>query len=53
MNALILTIFCSFALVSAMLALFVIAVRRGDTEHGERLSLLPLDETDSHNEANQ
>jgi hypothetical protein len=50
LNALTLTVFCSFALVTVMLALFVVAVRRGDGDHEDRLSLLPL-ESDSRGDS--
>ena len=42
MQALILTLFVSLILVAAAVALLVVVIRRGDLEHGDRLSLLPL-----------
>lgn len=42
MDALIVTLFVSLVLVVAGLVLFVLRMRAGDFDHGERLSLLPL-----------
>ncbi len=44
MDVLILTIFVSLVLVVAGLVLFVTRLKQGDFEHGDRLSLLPLEE---------
>ena len=44
MEVLIITIFCSLMLVLAGLLLFFKGVKEGDFEHGDRLSLLPLEE---------
>ena len=44
MDVLIVTLFVSLLLVLAGLVLFVLRLRAGDFEHGERLSLLPLKE---------
>jgi len=44
MNALILTLFVSLVLVAGAAALLVKVIRGGDVEHGDRLSLLPLEE---------
>jgi hypothetical protein len=46
MDALILTLFVSLILVGAGAILLVKLVRGGDFDHGDRLSLLPLDEDD-------
>ena len=46
MDALILTLFVSLTLVGAGAVLLVKLVRDGDFDHGDRLSLLPLDEDD-------
>lgn len=42
MDVLIITLFVSLVLVMAGLVLFVLRMRAGDFEHGDRLSLLPL-----------
>lgn len=47
MDVLIITVFCSLILVVAGLVLFVLRLRQGDFEHGDRLSLLPLEEDES------
>ena len=44
MNVLVITVFASLVLVVAGLALFVSRIRAGDFDHGDRLSLLPLEE---------
>lgn len=43
-QVLIITVFCSMILVIAGLLLFFKSVKQGDFEHGDRLSLLPLEE---------
>jgi nitrogen fixation-related uncharacterized protein len=37
-------VFVSLVLVTAAVAMFIMRVKGGDFEHGDRLSLLPLDE---------
>jgi hypothetical protein len=37
-------VFISLVLVTAAVAMFIMRVKAGDLEHGERLSLLPLDD---------
>lgn len=44
MEALIVTIFVSMVLVFLGLLLFAKSVKEGDFEHGDRLSLLPLED---------
>ena len=44
MDILIVTLFVSLVLVIAGVLLFVFRLRAGDFEHGERLSLLPLED---------
>ncbi len=44
MEALIITIFVSMVLVFLGLLLFARCVKEGDFEHGDRLSLLPLED---------
>lgn len=44
MNAILLTLFVSLALVGLGLLLFAHGVSQRDHEHADRLSLLPLDE---------
>jgi len=44
MNILIITVFASLMLVVGGLVLFVSRIRAGDFDHGDRLSLLPLEE---------
>ena len=44
MEALIITIFVSMVLVFLALVFFAHCVRQGDFEHGDRLSLLPLED---------
>lgn len=46
MDVLTATIFVSLLLVIGGLLLFVTRLRSGDFEHGDRLSLLPLDDDD-------
>jgi len=46
-EVLIITVFCSLILVIGGLLLFFRSVRQGDFEHGDRLSLLPLEEDDN------
>jgi len=46
MDVLTATIFVSLILVAGGLVLFVWRLRSGDFEHGDRLSLLPLDDDD-------
>lgn len=40
----ILLVFVSLVLVTAAVVMFIMRVKAGDFEHGERLSLLPLDD---------
>ncbi len=47
MEVLIITVFCSLILVVGGLLLFFRSIRQGDFEHGDRLSLLPLEEDDN------
>jgi len=47
MDVLIVTVFASLILVVAGLVLFAHRLRQGDFEHGDRLSLLPLEEDES------
>ena len=44
MNILVITVFASLMLVIGGLVLFVSRIRAGDFDHGDRLSLLPLEE---------
>ena len=44
MDVLKITVFISLILAIAGLVLFVSRVKQGDLEHGDRLSLLPLEE---------
>ena len=44
MDVLILTVFISLVLVAAAVLFLVKRTREGDFEHGDRLSLLPLDD---------
>lgn len=50
MDVLTATIFVSLLLVIGGLLLFVTRLRSGDFEHGDRLSLLPLDDDDGTGE---
>ena len=40
-------VFISLVLVVGALLFFIISVRQGDLEHGDRLTLLPLEQDDS------
>ena len=53
MEALILTLFISLILVALGVGLLVKRIRAGDMDHGDRLSLLPLEEegTEPRNDA--
>ncbi len=51
MDILIVTLFVSLVLVLAGLVLFVLRMRAGDFDHGDRLSLLPLQD-DERSEPN-
>lgn len=44
MNVLVITVFASLMLVVGGLVLFVSRIRAGDFDHGDRLSLLPLED---------
>jgi cbb3-type cytochrome oxidase maturation protein len=44
MDVLIITVFVSLVLVISGLILFVSRLRQGDFDHGDRLSLLPLED---------
>ena len=46
MDVVIALVFFSLVLVAGALAFFVSRLKEGDFEHGDRLSLLPLDEDD-------
>jgi nitrogen fixation-related uncharacterized protein len=46
MDVLVITVFASLILVAAALIFLFKRVREGDFEHGDRLSLLPLDDDD-------
>ncbi|MBC8422812.1 cytochrome oxidase [bacterium] len=50
MDVLTATIFVSLLLVVGGLVLFVSRLRSGDFEHGDRLTLLPLDDDDGRDE---
>jgi hypothetical protein len=45
-DVVIILVFVSLLLVTAAVAMFIMRVQGGDFEHGERLSLLPLDDDD-------
>ncbi|MEM9553602.1 MAG: cytochrome oxidase [Acidobacteriota bacterium] len=47
MDILIITLFVSLLLVVAGLVLFVLRLSAGDFEHGDRLSLLPLEQDET------
>ncbi len=47
MDILIVTLFVSLVLVVVGVVFFVIRLRQGDLEHGDRLSLLPLEEDEN------
>ena len=51
MDVVILLVFISLCLVAASLVLFVHRFREGDFDHGERLSLAPLDDDEKPGEA--
>lgn len=44
MNAILLTLFVSLLLATGAVLFFVWAVKRGESEHSERLALMPLDD---------
>ena len=44
MEVVIVLVFVSLVLVTAAVVMFIMRVYGGDFEHGERLSLLPLDD---------
>jgi cbb3-type cytochrome oxidase maturation protein len=46
-EVLIVLVFVSLVLVTAALVMFIMRVRAGDFEHGERLSLLPLEDREA------
>lgn len=46
MDVLIVTVFISLVLVAAAVLFLFLRAREGDFEHGDRLSLLPLDGDD-------
>ena len=46
MDVVIVLVFVSLVLVTAAVVMFIMRVYGGDFEHGERLSLLPLDDDD-------
>ena len=47
MDVLIVALFVSLMLVIAGLVLFILRMRAGDFEHGDRLSLLPLQDDET------
>lgn len=47
MDVVIVLVFVSLALVTMAVLMFIIRVRAGDLEHGDRLSLLPLETDES------
>jgi len=47
MEVIIVLVFISLFLVLGALLFFVVSVRQGDLEHGDRLTLLPLEPDDS------
>ena len=44
MEVVIVLVFVSLVLVTAAVVMFIMRVKGGDLDHGERLSLLPLDD---------
>jgi nitrogen fixation-related uncharacterized protein len=46
-DVVIVLVFVSLVLVTAAVVLFIMRVKAGDFEHGDRLSLLPLDDEKS------
>jgi len=44
MEVIVILVFVSLVLVTAAVVMFIMRVRGGDFDHGERLSLLPLDD---------
>ena len=46
MEVIVILVFISLVLVIAGLFSFVVSVRQGDMEHGDRLTLLPLENDD-------
>jgi hypothetical protein len=46
LDVVIVLVFVSLVLVTAAVVMFIMRVKGGDLEHGERLSLLPLDDDD-------
>lgn len=50
MDVLKITVFISLLLAVAGLVLFVSRVKQGDLEHGDRLSLLPLEDEQTDND---
>ena len=44
MEVVIILVFVSLVLVTAAVAMFIMRVKGGDLEHGDRLALLPLDD---------
>jgi hypothetical protein len=47
MEVIVVLVFISLCLVVGALLFFVVSVRQGDLEHGDRLTLLPLEPDDS------
>ena len=47
MDVLILTLFVSLVLVAAAVLFLALRIRGGDFDHGDRLSLLPLEDDDA------
>jgi nitrogen fixation-related uncharacterized protein len=46
-DVVIVLVFVSLVLVTAAVVMFIMRVAAGDFEHGDRLSLLPLDDEES------
>jgi Cytochrome oxidase maturation protein cbb3-type len=46
-EVIVILVFISLVLVVGALLFFIISVRQGDLEHGDRLTLLPLEQDDS------
>jgi hypothetical protein len=47
MEVIVILVFISLVLVVGALLFFIVSVRQGDLEHGDRLTLLPLEQDDS------
>lgn len=51
MEVIVILVFISLVLVVGALLFFIISVRQGDLEHGDRLTLLPLEQDDAETPA--